>query len=366
MIQKKAFVFKYFLYLIVAFVIFTYLHDVLKEGLESKFIDFGHYYICAQLLRERYDIWQWSAETATKTSTLCNELGLVEQGRPLHSPGFFFLFLPFTFLPYKIAVYLWLFLTQLALLVTIILILKRIRNLQFWQILSCLFLVFSYWPLREDLHLGQVNLLILFFLTACLFLTEKRFPFAAGFCLALGIQIKELFSPLVIFFLWKRNWRAVAGVVFGLVFLRIIPVFVFGIDKEMSYWKHLFAFFKIGKFYLSVFNLSLSAVVGRMGSGIIKEKLLWVIVWLINLLLLGKTLWLTNGRKQSFPNQLATEFSLFVVLCFLISPWVHETHYVVLYLPILLSWFFIAEVELRCHFFDVHNCLSSFRVKIFF
>jgi hypothetical protein len=37
------------------------------------------------------------------------------------------------------------------------------------------------------------------------------------------------------------------------------------------------------------------------------------------------------------------EFSLFLVLAFLVSPWVHEQHYVVLYPAIIISWFKLGE-----------------------
>jgi len=121
-------------------------------------------------------------------------------------------------------------------------------------------------------------------------------------------------------------------------------------DKEISYWKYHFAFWNMGKIHLSVYSFSLLTVVGRVGLGVIKDRALWAIVWLVNLLLLGRTLWLTKGRKQLFSDQLAIEFSLFVVLCLLISPWVCEPHYVVLYLPLLVCWLSMAEVQARHYF----------------
>ena len=125
---KRTLTFKYFVYLVAVFSIFTYGQGLFKEILTSNFIDFGHYYVCAHLLREGYDIWQWAPETAAKMTVLCCNLGFKETARPLHSPGYFFLMLPFTFLPYKAAVYLWLLLIHSALLLTVVLILKRVKS----------------------------------------------------------------------------------------------------------------------------------------------------------------------------------------------------------------------------------------------
>ena len=87
-----------------------------------------------------------------------------------------------------------------------------------------------------------------------------------------------------------------------------------------------------------------------MGKGLIRKDIIWLIVAMVNFIFLGKALWVLRNRKQLFPEQLWLEFSLFTTLCFIISPYLHENHLVVLYLPLLSVWVLLEKIKTKRYF----------------
>jgi hypothetical protein len=107
---------------------------------------------------------------------------------------------------------------------------RRWWALRVWPILACL-------PsIGHTLARGQVNLLILLFLAGmtCAFLKGRSFR--AGLWLAPAICIKVIPAFLLIYPLWRRDLRCLAGCALGLVTgLLLIPLAVFGPERTWSY-----------------------------------------------------------------------------------------------------------------------------------
>jgi hypothetical protein len=84
-------------------------------------------------------------------------------------------------------------------------------------------------PMMGDLSHGNVNLFILFLVIAALYAFHRGRDVTAGIVLALAICCKVTPFLFVPYFLWKRAWRALAGVLIGLgLFLLIVPGVLLG------------------------------------------------------------------------------------------------------------------------------------------
>src|SRR6516225_5668973 len=66
-------------------------------------------------------------------------------------------------------------------------------------------------PLIGDLQHGNINILILFLVIACLYAFHRGHDGLAGVLLALAICCKVTPALFVFYFLWKRQWKALAG-----------------------------------------------------------------------------------------------------------------------------------------------------------
>lgn len=84
-------------------------------------------------------------------------------------------------------------------------------------------------PILGDLHHGNINLLILFFLAAMYQAWRKGRENLAGLMLGLAIAFKVTPALFVPYFLYKRSWRTVGWTFAGLVlFLLVVPSAVVG------------------------------------------------------------------------------------------------------------------------------------------
>ena len=347
--DKRVLYLKYFLCLVVGFAFLTYLHDVVKEALTSPLKDFYHYFMNTKLLLQGYDIWKTdSPELIAQTNLMVSQFGVSGKAEVLHSMGFFLIFSPFTFLAPKAASLVWVMVCQISFILSIAVIVTSLEKFDIWKALCAAFLAFSFWPLREDLHLGQPNALILFlFSLSLLSLKHKKF-LLAGIFLGLGIQVKEIFLPMLLFCACKKYWKSLAGALTSILFIKGAAIFAFGIDKELSYWKHQLSFFSPVLNYTSAdggidyVSMSVIDLWHRLSDGLLQAGMSQFLIIIFFSFILWRA-WKLTAENSLAPERLPLEFSCFVLLCFIFSPWIHETHFIVLVLPLLASWLAIAH-----------------------
>jgi hypothetical protein len=90
-------------------------------------------------------------------------------------------------------------------------------------------------PIMGDLYHNNVNIFILFLLTASLFALCRGRPATSGVILALAIACKVTPALFIPYFLWKRAWRALAGCAAGLIlFLLIVPGLLLGMERNLE------------------------------------------------------------------------------------------------------------------------------------
>jgi hypothetical protein len=331
--DKKGF----FIMLAALFVLLTYVAGAVKELAESDFVDFGHYYQNAALLKNGYDIWGGGQQFDRASNEFAHRAGFVATGNVVHSAGFFLCYLPFTALPFRAAVYLAFLLGHALFLFSLWLLLKTIKNKVCWEdVLPVVFLVFAFWPLREQLHHNQPNLFIFFFLSAALFLLKKKEFLWAGVVLGIAFQFREYLAVVALFFIWKRHWKVLLGIGAGILMLKLSAIAVFGWDKELFYWRHIVSHFLSRYDYSSVGqNLSFTAAVFHIGRGLVPRAGSIFIAGCFTVFCTVRALAAVNKKDSD----LLLGFGLFVTLAFLVTPWVHESHFVALCLAFIIAWF---------------------------
>ncbi len=105
-------------------------------------------------------------------------------------------------------------------------------GLRIIPILACLL------PVGHTLMRGQVNLLLLALIAGMLAATLYGRNHLAGWCLAGAICLKVIPAFLLLFPLWRRDLRTLAGCALGLVVLGgAIPITVFGASRTLRYYE---------------------------------------------------------------------------------------------------------------------------------
>jgi predicted membrane-bound dolichyl-phosphate-mannose-protein mannosyltransferase len=87
-------------------------------------------------------------------------------------------------------------------------------------------------PIYGDLMHGNVNIFILFLVMASLYAFSRGRDVLSGVLLALAIACKVTPALFIVYFLWKRGWRVLAGCAIGLaLFFFLVPSLVFAGQK---------------------------------------------------------------------------------------------------------------------------------------
>jgi hypothetical protein len=239
-------------------------------------------------------------------------------------------------------------------------------------------------PIMGDLVHGNVNLFILFLVTAGLYAFHKGRPLGGGLLLALSIACKVTPALFVPYLIWKRAWRALAGCAVGLVlFLWVVPSCFLGWEKNQelltSWTRHMIVPFLVdGEVTSSHENQSLPGVAVRLlthSPSFIDydpepphgprpqryDNLLDLSPaaahWFIKgaeLLFVGLVVW--RCRTPLLPRggwRLAAEFSVIVLGMLLFSERTWKHHCVTLMLPFAVLCYYVSacrpSFRLRCY-----------------
>jgi hypothetical protein len=107
-----------------------------------------------------------------------------------------------------------------------------------WWALRIIPILACFLPIGHSLMRGQVNLLLLALLCGMAAATLRGRGLLAGACLAGAICLKVIPAFLLLFPLWRRDTRCLAGCALGLlVGVALIPTLVFGPTRTVQYYE---------------------------------------------------------------------------------------------------------------------------------
>jgi hypothetical protein len=105
-----------------------------------------------------------------------------------------------------------------------------------------LLIVFAgYMSLASNFLLGQYYVLVLLSLTLGVWNLMRGRTFAGGFCLGVICMLKLYSAPFFLFFLWRRQWRALLGMLAACIGLGMLSVAWFGWDANVYYVTSVFS-----------------------------------------------------------------------------------------------------------------------------
>lgn len=129
-------------------------------------------------------------------------------------------------------------------------------------------------PIIGDLQHGNVNLFILFLVLAALTAFRNRRDFLSGLLLGLAVACKVTPALFIPYFLWKRQWRVLAGCSAGLLLFLwpgFVPALCLGWEENQKqvgswYMEMVYPFVVEGKVTSEHNNQSLPGVVSRLAT----------------------------------------------------------------------------------------------------
>ncbi len=212
-------------------------------------------------------------------------------------------------------------------------------------------------PLLSDLEHGNINILILFLVTAALWAFRHGRDDGAGLAIALATAFKATPALFIPYFAYKRQWRVVAAALAGLVlFLMIVPGLVLGFERNLWLLRSwcgamVWPYVLDGQIETLQTNQSLAAVLMRLftdspaiewSSGATERTNLLsldrsVVVQALKasiVAILGVVAWLARTPTADRRDwRLACEYSLVCIAMLLISERSWKHHFVIMVLP---------------------------------
>lgn len=288
-------------------------------------------------------------------------------GYNVHPPTSVLLAIPFGYLPYYQSFLAWSFFT-LGLYAVCLWLIARNSDYNFGILsllpLTCLCLLSS--PFWHQFHQGQLNPLILIFITLGWMSVRSRNPWQAGLWLGLAAAVKVFPAFLGFYFLVRREWRYLAALVIGFTVTTLVTVAVLGVDTYRDYVKLVLP--EALEWRSANTNASLAGLFNKLfdpgprGGNYLPvlhspllAKLGYLLSWAV---ILGSMIPIWLRARTARQSDLA--FSMAIVGMLLLSPVTWDHYFLLLPLPLICIWMNLPpQFRYRIAFFSILAGLNA-------
>jgi len=215
-------------------VAFLGLHTVPRAWTKLN-TDFPNYYLTARLAHEGFDTsrayeWIWLQREKDHRSLDIPAVGMI----PI-TPFSTLVIWPLTTLPALAAKRLWI-VANLALLVPLCWFIHSLTRLSYRRI--ALVLAFSF-PLQRNLQCGQFYIFLLLLIVAACWCYVKEHYVLSGALIAVAAACKIFPVLLILLFVQRRNWRALASFAVTGIGTAALSIAVFGWNMHRTYLQQI-------------------------------------------------------------------------------------------------------------------------------
>ena len=253
----------------------------------------------------------------------------------LYPPAFAVTLIPLTWVSNDLAVRIWLFLIQAAVVASLLIVYSVIGRPRRAELLAIVAVLTTFIPLANTVLAGTMNSLLLLLLTGAWACWLRRRDAASGMLVGAAAIFKLFPAALLPYLAWRRHWKLLAAaIVTGLAGLAL-GLAVTSIDHNLYYFRDMLPHLAAGTGYRE--NQSLAGVAARLcdpntanaggGAGWCGRLIDWPLV----LVLLAIVWRMTSRAVRS-----GLEFALAVTALPLISSVTWSFPLVILILPIAL------------------------------
>lgn len=210
---------------LVLLMLVAFLATTFRKGWTRHETDFPNYYTAAVLvrqsapLRDYYD-WTWF-QRQMNYAGIEHQLGAYLPQTPLTMLPI----VPLAKYPVQTAKRIWLVLNAGFLMATLV-ILSRATRIRHEYIAILTFL--GYGSLQSNFRLGQYYVFLLFLLTLAFYCLDRGKPELSGFLCGVAFGLKLYGGPFLLYFVAKRNWKAVAGMLVACALAVATAIAIFG------------------------------------------------------------------------------------------------------------------------------------------
>ncbi len=320
--------------LIIGFTAANYLYNGIMRPLFTQKIDFEAYYNAALAFRYRLPLYQFMVDFF--------EAGPYHYQGPLpyvYPPFMAILLSPLAYLSFHTAAIMWLILNQALFFAGTALLLRSIAPTSPRpQVLITAIAFMNFTPLFLDILLGQSNIILFFLMVTGLYMFRTGRPVYAGMAIGLACSIKIIPFLLLVYALWKGQWRVFVSGILTIVLTFAYSLLFFDIGLFSWYFK-----FMMNQTLFDAFpdNHSLTGFFARFLTRSVWIKGIFdapdiarLCVVLSSALIVGMFLFVTRRKIKPSDPEFVRGYGLAVISMLLLSKMTSTPYLVMLLLPI--------------------------------
>jgi|GEM_PF-1420058 len=162
--------------------------------------------------------------------------------RWIYLPAYIWIFRPLAGLDFPDAARTWLLINAVLALICLRLLWRAMvwpgeKQIAPLRMASFIFLALTFQPILDNLWHGNVSVLIFVFFCLSYRLLKADLNFSAGLVLGLIVPLKFYPAIFVPYFIWRKNWRLVGGVITGCLAVFIVSLFTVGWEGNLAYFQ---------------------------------------------------------------------------------------------------------------------------------
>ena len=180
----------------------------------------------------------------------------------LYPPAFAVTLIPLTWVSNDLAVRIWLFLIQAAVVASLLIVYRTVGRPSRTELLAMIAVLTTFFPLANTVLAGTMNSLLLLLLTAAWACWLRRRDVAGGVLVGTAAVFKLFPAALLPYLAWRRHWKLLAAAtVTGLAGIAL-GLAVTSLDHNIYYFREMLPHLAAGTGYRE--NQSLAGVAARI------------------------------------------------------------------------------------------------------
>src|SRR5947207_4264062 len=253
----------------------------------------------------------------------------------LYPPAFAVTLIPLAWVGNDLAVRIWLFVCQAAVLASLVIVYRVIGAPRRAELLAVFAVLTTFFPLANSVFAGAMNSVLLLLLTGAWACWQRRQDIAGGVLVGAAAIFKLFPLALLPYLVWRRHWKLVGAVCLTGLLGLAAGLVVTSLDHNIYYFRDMLPHLAAGTGYRE--NQSLAGFTARIcqpstadaggSAGWCGRLLDWPLILLLVVVVL---------RATSRASRSGLEFGLAVSALPLISSVTWSFHLVILILPIVL------------------------------
>ena len=253
----------------------------------------------------------------------------------LYPPAFAVTLIPLTWVGNDLAVRIWLFVIQAAVLASLVIVYRVIGAPRRAELLAVVAVLTTFFPLANSVFAGAMNSVLLLLLTGAWACWQRRQDIAGGVLVGTAAIFKLFPLALLPYLVWRRHWKLVGAVCLTGLLGLAAGLVVTSLDHNIYYFRDMLPHLAAGTGYRE--NQSLAGFTARICQPSTADaggSAGWcgrVLDWPLTLVLLFIVL-----RATSRSSRTGLELALAISALPLISSVTWSFHLVILILPIAL------------------------------